>query len=224
MRNKLPSTASAHSPGEGGIRPTVRSALWSGLIGLCLLGLLGTVVLMNGDAPLRIDTWWHELMADSRTDAGLLIARGLDLLGGTVSMIIVGILLVSVFLLRRRPWSALTVVAAMLTAESVAAVLKVLIARPRPADSLSDTRLTSFPSGHTTLAAVTTIVVALLVRRWFLWLIAACWIVLMAWSRTYLEAHWLSDTVAGALLGASVALLVWAGLTLAISRWKRQPV
>jgi undecaprenyl-diphosphatase len=32
----------------------------------------------------------------------------------------------------------------------------------------------------------------------------------MAWSRTYLEVHWLSDVVAGALLGSGVALLVFA--------------
>jgi undecaprenyl-diphosphatase len=37
----------------------------------------------------------------------------------------------------------------------------------------------------------------------------------MALSRVYLRAHWLSDTVAGALLGAGVAL-GWPALLLAI--------
>lgn len=224
MRNTSQPAASTSDvrPVTGGVGPSVRSALWSGLIGVCLVGLLGTAVLLDGDAPLGIDAWWHDLMVLARTDAGLSIANGLDVVGGTLSMFIVGVVLLLAFLIGRQPWSALTVAAAMLAAESAAAILKVLFARPRPVDSLSDTGLASFPSGHTTLAAAVTIVIALLVRRRVLWLIAVCWIVLMAWSRTYLEAHWLSDTVAGALLGASAALLVWGALSLAISRWNRR--
>jgi undecaprenyl-diphosphatase len=34
----------------------------------------------------------------------------------------------------------------------------------------------------------------------------------MAVSRTYLGAHWLSDTIGGILLGAGVAVIVWAPL------------
>jgi membrane-associated phospholipid phosphatase len=34
----------------------------------------------------------------------------------------------------------------------------------------------------------------------------------MAWSRTYLQVHWLLDVLGGALLGAGVALAVFAAL------------
>ena len=36
----------------------------------------------------------------------------------------------------------------------------------------------------------------------------------MAWSRTYLQVHWLLDVIAGSLLGSGVTLLVFAGLQL----------
>jgi undecaprenyl-diphosphatase len=35
-------------------------------------------------------------------------------------------------------------------------------------------------------------------------------VVVLAWSRTYLEAHWLTYVFGGAVLGASVAVLAWA--------------
>jgi undecaprenyl-diphosphatase len=43
--------------------------------------------------------------------------------------------------------------------------------------------------------------------------VAVGYIVLMAWSRTYLRAHWLTDVVAGALFGAAVVLVIagWLG-------------
>jgi undecaprenyl-diphosphatase len=41
--------------------------------------------------------------------------------------------------------------------------------------------------------------------------VAGLAIVGMAWSRTYLQVHWLSDVVAGSLLGMGVSLLVLGG-------------
>ena len=44
-------------------------------------------------------------------------------------------------------------------------------------------------------------------RPW--WIAAGLGIAVMAWSRTYLQVHWLSDVVAGAALGIGVALVVF---------------
>ena len=38
------------------------------------------------------------------------------------------------------------------------------------------------------------------------WALALAWIVAMAVSRTVLDEHWLSDVVAGSLLGAACAV------------------
>jgi undecaprenyl-diphosphatase len=69
----------------------------------------------------------------------------------------------------------------------------------------------SFPSGHAVAAAVTAVglVIVLLPpghTRWVWERRAALYASLMALSRTYLDAHWLSDVAAGALLGSGIAL------------------
>jgi undecaprenyl-diphosphatase len=68
-----------------------------------------------------------------------------------------------------------------------------------------------------TFSAVTLVAVVLLFtaagpgrRVW--WTFAAAGIAGMAWSRTYLQVHWLLDVAGGALLGTGVALAVFAAL------------
>lgn len=196
-------------PAAYGIGPSPRAALWTGGIGLVVAILLGVILRAVGNAPVGIDSWWHDLMAAGRTGFGLSLGFGFQFIGNVIPMIILGLVLTGGFLLRRRPWSAVTVASAMLGAEIVAAILKVSIGRLRPLDSLSDLGHTSYPSGHTTIAAAVTVVLALLIRRWWMWIAGACWVVAIAWSRTYIEAHWLTDVVGGAILGASAALLAW---------------
>ena len=126
------------------------------------------------------------------------------------------IALVGLLLLRRRRWLALV---AFAVAESLApllsALLKVLVDRPRPPDGLVHPVGASFPSGHATYAGVTCVALVLLFttpgsrRRWW-WALADLGVVGMAWSRTYLQVHWLTDVITGALLGSSISLLVFA--------------
>jgi undecaprenyl-diphosphatase len=54
------------------------------------------------------------------------------------------------------------------------------------------------------------VVLAIILRRTWVWVAGVVYVILMLLSRTYLGAHWLSDTVGGLLLGAGVAVIVWA--------------
>jgi membrane-associated phospholipid phosphatase len=54
-------------------------------------------------------------------------------------------------------------------------------------------------------------------RKWW-WILAGLGVVGMAWSRTYLQVHWLTDVIAGAFLGAAVSLLVFSVAQLQASR------
>jgi undecaprenyl-diphosphatase len=115
-----------------------------------------------------------------------------------------------------RRWSALLAyaVAEALT-PLVTAAVKALVDRPRPPDGLVHPSGAAFPSGHASFAGATCVAAVLLFtklgrRQRLWWALAAAGIVGMAWSRTYLQVHWLLDVLAGSLLGAGIALLVFA--------------
>jgi undecaprenyl-diphosphatase len=120
---------------------------------------------------------------------------------------------VVVLLAVRRRWTQLAAfVAAMALSELFIGPLKSIVDRPRPPDPLIVTSGASFPSGHAIAAAVTAfgIVVALLPRgrRRLAWIGVATFVAAsMAWSRTYLSAHWATDTIAAICIGVAAALL-----------------
>ena len=105
-----------------------------------------------------------------------------------------------------RWWLWLSVVIMATWLEDVA---KQLIGRPRPVSFRP-----GFPSGHTTMAAAFYFLLAyfagrLADRRWHRpgWLLAAVFVIVVAFSRIVLHAHWPLDTVGGAALGLMVAAL-----------------
>jgi undecaprenyl-diphosphatase len=104
------------------------------------------------------------------------------------------------------------VVLTVVLSEVLIGVLKGAYERARPPESLVVTTGASFPSGHAVAASATVVaaVIALVPpgRRRAWWALAAvAFSILMGLSRAYLGAHWLSDAVAGILLGISCALV-----------------
>ena len=174
--------------------------------------VLRVVVALGGHEPLALDLWWNDLMVITLSEPLIVVAWVPAVVGGTLGMIIVGLLLVALLFLRRRRWDAATLAIAMVVVVGIGAPMAAIIARGRPEDSLAESVATSFPSGHTAVATTVVVILGLLLRRWYVWLIGAFWVVLMMWSRTYLHAHWLSDVVAGMLEGIAVACLVWCAV------------
>ena len=63
----------------------------------------------------------------------------------------------------------------------------------------------------------------ILFPRVWVWCLGVAWAILMAISRTYLGAHWISDTIGGLLLGAGVAIIVWTPLAHRLAIEATQP-
>jgi undecaprenyl-diphosphatase len=120
-------------------------------------------------------------------------------------------------LVRRRRWEQLWAwIIAIAIYEPLVGVLKNIYDRPRPPLASGVTSY-SFPSGHAVVGAAVAIgIVIVLVpagpRRRMYELLAGSFAFLMAMSRVYLDAHWLSDVVVGTFIGAAVMIGTVAGV------------
>lgn len=94
-------------------------------------------------------------------------------------------------------------------------LIKHLAQIPRPWGVLSRLETFSMPSGHTTLAVVTYLGLALIIAvsirpsfRRFVYLPFIVLIFLVSFSRIYLGVHWFTDIVTGWLLGGALLMLI----------------
>lgn len=189
-----------------------RWPLISGGTAVALALALGVIVSVRRD-PHYFDGEWLEEVVEHRSPLWDVPAFVMDFLGGGwFGVLVVPIGVAVVLLLVRKRWSALYFVLASAVSAGVVQLLKSLFGRARPEEILVSADFGSFPSGHVANAATIAVALAILLQRRWVWFAGAVWVVLMILSRTYLGAHWLSDTIGGLLLGGAVAVLVWAPL------------
>ena len=172
----------------------------------------------------RADDAWLRLMISGRAASVTAVAKVFNWLGLVYVTLPVRIAIAGFLVLRRRWWHLAAFAAAVVLSEVLIGTLKGIYDRARPPGSLVATSGASFPSGHSVAATVTVVaaVIALVPpgsRRVAWGTAAAGFSVLMALSRAYLGAHWLSDALAGVLLGASCALLAALAVSVLQRRW-----
>jgi membrane-associated phospholipid phosphatase len=180
---------------------------------------LGALVALRGAHVPWLDAEWMEEIVEHRSpvwEGPALVFNYLG--GGVVATFVVPLAVLAVLLALRHWWSALYWVLAVALSAGLVQLLKNLFDRARPHDILVVADHGSFPSGHTANAATMAVVIGIIAWRWWVWALGALYTVAMALSRTYLGAHWVTDTVGGMLLGAGVAVLVWAVLAVRLER------
>lgn len=184
-----------------------------------LVAVVGVILLVATDVaapPLlgRIDAWWRDVVGSSPTWAAR-ASRGLYEAGSGYVMVPLRLVVALVLALRKRWIDLAAWLAGWALADLATQLLKPGLGRMRP--DLSEA--SSFPSGHAKTAAQVGVGLVLVAtspwrsRAWA-WTLASAWAVVMAASRTVLVHHFLSDVVAGVLLGAGCALGAAAWLQL----------
>ncbi|MCT9088946.1 phosphatase PAP2 family protein [Streptomyces sp. ASQP_92] len=211
---------SSVTPATGRRRGSAPAAPRVGVARLGVLLLLITVLLGAGvDADPRqpsfqgLDDRWLSWMGGPHGGFHGVVAAVLNWFGGPLGVVVPLVLLL--FLVARRRWASAGYLVVTYGVGNFLVVqgLKFLVDRPRPEHPLVRVDHGSFPSGHAAGAAMLVVMVGALwvptARRRAYWFGGALFTATMMWSRTWLHAHWLSDTVAGAAAGAGTALLSW---------------
>ena len=171
-------------------------------------------------SDVSISAWFHAHTQPELTEFMLLITQWHSILGVSIMTVVVGVLLY-----RRSQYDWLRLLILSVPGGMLLnTALKQVFHRSRPQfdDPLVTLGSYSFPSGHTAAATVFYgFVVLLLVRRPGQSALqrsaivagAVLMVVLVATSRVYLGAHYLSDVVAAMLEG-----LLWLTLSVAVLR------
>ena len=167
---------------------------------------------LTGDPIVRWDVefsgWLHQ-----HSNPTLISTLKVFTLLGSVPFLALLVLVATLLLLRRRQLNEAALVAfSALGIEILFAVLKLAFHRPRPELAYVHLETYSFPSGHASgSAAIYAVLFYLAAKRLAIrgrLLLTFAYVVLVgliAFSRLYLEVHYLSDVLAGITLGISWA-------------------
>ncbi|WP_078888384.1 phosphatase PAP2 family protein [Streptomyces sclerotialus] len=213
-------SGAAVPPGPSAAARALRTAGWLGAVAV----VLAVLVIVHWAPLVHADrTVAGELHRVARTSPDLTQANRIltDWVWDPWTMRAVLLVLVGWLV-----WQGVRTLAAWVAATSVAGTLfqqgvKAAVDRPRPVwpDPVDSAHYASFPSGHAMTAAVACGLAlwvlrergAPLVRRRVVGVLAVVSVVGVGCTRLYLGVHWLSDVLAGWLLGAAL-VAVAAGL------------
>lgn len=190
------------------------------LAGAVLLSSLASLVIggfILAPAFLAYDATVNQWILNIDAPSLFIIAKTLTLLGSW-QLILGLVLILSPWLLYKKRHEILSLLlGSVVVGEMIVLILKNFFERARPAfvnlDGLSGA---SFPSGHALVGAAFWLTVGYILtgystKRKYLWTGIGIIILLVALSRVILSVHWLSDVVAGLLLG-TVWFLLWFGI------------
>ena len=158
-------------------------------------------------------------------------ARDVTALGGFTVLALISLVAVATLAMKRRRLQARIFAATVVLGQVLAEAIKLIAGRPRPdiVTRFDIVYSSSFPSGHSTMAPVVYLTLAVILaageqRRDVRALIFACAVavtIAVGISRVYLGVHWPTDVLAGWVLGAAIALVAMTGLRLTARKLHR---
>lgn len=172
---------------------------------------------------LVIDRWIDTYFNATQTPLLTQFMVALTNFNGAMGIVVFSLFMILFLIYKRWYNDLLFYIFSVFGANIAFIVIKMIVQRARPSSDILSIATHSFPSGHATMAtAMSLTVYFILVKRvqsigLQLVLLIGCivWPVIIAFSRVYLNVHWLSDVIAGIGLG-----LFWVTLIALIHRFK----
>lgn len=171
---------------------------------------------------LQVQAWVHGV----HTAWGIKALNLVTYTGSAVAFLILTLFISFYLLSKHKIYEAIFLNISLFSAWGMMGLLKNLFERSRPAGkSLTIAAGFSLPSGHAMLAmAFYGFLAALLLRhkkssraRWGAVLLFI-WVILIGFSRIYLNVHYLSDVLSGFIFGLIIMILSLVGLA-RVKRW-----
>ena len=199
------------TPGNLGLELTTLLAL--ALVGGFSFFLLGDIVLNEGEP--QIDRWAADVAHRLNMDALVSVAKIVTELGSspvTAALCLATAIFAAV---RRRPIEAVSLVLGWLIVFALVHITKTAFDRARPPLGLVETTNAAYPSGHSAYAVAWIACATVLVRAGVGWAtriaavtVAVGIVAVVAVTRVYLRAHFLTDVLGGIALAVAIWSLI----------------
>ena len=199
------------TPGNLGLEMTTLLALF--LVGTFSFFLLGDAVLNTAEP--RIDRMASDLAERLYSEPLIDVAKVVTVLGSSPATAVLTLATAIFAAVRRRPIEAIALIVGWVLVVVTTNVAKVIYDRERPPSGFVDTFNAAYPSGHTAYAVALVACAVVLVRAGVHWAmriaavtVAVILVAVVAVTRVYLRAHFLTDVLGGAALGVAIWSLV----------------
>jgi undecaprenyl-diphosphatase len=201
------------TPGNLGLEMTTLLALF--LVGTFSVFLLGDAVLNTAEP--RIDRIASDIAEDLYSEPLIAVAKVVTEIGSSPVITVLILATVIFAVVRRRRIEAVALAAGWVLLFVSVNVAKSLYDRERPPSGFVETFNAAYPSGHTAYAVSLVACATVLVRAGVHWAVriaavavAVGLVAVVALTRVYLRAHFLTDVLGGAALGVAIWSLVGA--------------
>lgn len=184
----------------------------------------------HGDQITKLDSW-VSLNIPSLWNHGLIkIMQLITAIGSSPTIIILMAALFVIYLSRRKWFSAAVLLVSSLGGFFTEYLIKIAVHRPRPEGALMALKDYSFPSGHSTMTTIFFLSIIFAFRREIKNIILrnsfiavnVIALLLVGFSRIYLNVHWVTDVLAGFSLGLFwITFVMLVGKYIAASTNKR---
>ena len=197
-----------------------KKLIWMGLISLLVFTIILSLISSNNfnfleKTDLSANSFMVHLQTSFLTELSKIIAVIFD----TVSMVVISLIIALVLWIRKKPSDSVFFALVMLANAGFIYILKEIVQRARPLNFLVTESGFAFPSGHATTSIVFFGLLGYLTFKYArtkkvkIWasVISVFMVLLIGFSRVYLNVHWVSDVLGGFAIGLfilSVSMLI----------------